>query len=138
MDEGQRRVKYIGIVGSRKRDSDYDFLCCVDHFLEIFEEGDIIVSGGCPLGGDNFAEIIAEAYDVEIEIFHPDWEKHGKKAGFLRNLDIAKKSDVLIAILTEDKSQSKGTMHTVNTMCKLNKPVILNDCEEEFNPEDIC
>jgi hypothetical protein len=105
--------------------------------LENYEEGDVIVSGGCPRGGDNFAEIIAEAYEIPIVIFPADWETHGKRAGFLRNTQIAEKSDVLIAIVTVDKSRCRGTMDTVGKATKLNKVIVLDENEEEFDPENI-
>lgn len=130
-------MKHIGIIGSRKRDSEHDFLCCVSQFLNIYEEGDFIVSGGCPIGGDRFAEIIAEAYNVPIEIYKAEWELNGKAAGFIRNTIIAKKSDVLIAMVTEDRSQSKGTMDTVKKANAFFKEIILDDDEEEFDPTNI-
>jgi len=132
-------MKYIGIIGTRKRNSEHDFLCLVDRFLQIYEEGDIIVSGGCPVGGDYFAEILAEAYcEKEPIIFYPAWDIYGKRAGFLRNTEIAKQSDVIIALVTKDRNLSRGTMDTVNKMIGMNKPVILDEDEEEFAPENIC
>ena len=128
-------LKYIGIIGSRKRDSEHDFLCCVDRFLEIYEEGDYIVSGGCPKGGDNFAEIIAEAFGVPTVLYLPKWDLHGRGAAFIRNTEIANKSDVLIAMVTVDRNRCRGTMDTVKKMC--DKPVVFDENEAEFNPEDI-
>ena len=130
-------MKHIGIIGSRKRNSEHDYKCCVERFLAIYEKGDIIVSGGCPVGGDRFAELIAKKYDVPIIIFPADWDKHGKGAGFIRNTQIARKSDILIAIVTLDRSKCRGTMDTVTKVAKLNKNVILDDDEEVFDPENI-
>lgn len=50
----------IGIIGSRRRNSEDDYIQLEKKFLEIFKNGDEIVSGGCPKGGDHFAEIIAK------------------------------------------------------------------------------
>ena len=130
-------MKYIGIIGSRKRDSDHDLKCCEEQFLKIYEEGDVIVSGGCPKGGDRFAGVIAKKYNVEIVLFPPDWEKYGKRAGFQRNAIIADKSEILIAIVTKNLSESKGTMNTVGMVRAQGKEVILDDNEEPFNPENI-
>jgi len=131
-------MKHIGIIGSRKRNSKHDYDCCVRRFLEVYEEGDIIVSGGCPIGGDHFAELIAREHEVPIILFPADWNKYGKGAGFKRNTQIADKSDVLIAMVTKDRSKSKGTMDTVTKIVKLNKTAILDDNEEDFDPENIC
>jgi hypothetical protein len=55
----KKQPKVIGIVGSRRRDAGEDFRACLFAFREVFRDGDRIVSGGCPQGGDRFAECIA-------------------------------------------------------------------------------
>jgi hypothetical protein len=80
-------------------------------FFEFYEDGDWIVSGGCPKGGDRFAESIAKKYGIAILIFYPNWGKYKKGAGFVRNVDIANNSDVLIACVAKDRTG--GTEHTI-------------------------
>jgi hypothetical protein len=109
-------MKKIGIVGSRRRNYFHDLDLVHGAFLEIYEKGDTLVSGGCPKGGDWFAEIIAKIYDIPITIYHPDWEKRGRGAGFVRNTDIAKDSDVLIACVAEDRKG--GTEDTIKKFKK--------------------
>ena len=46
----------IGIIGTRRRDDKVTFNKIRRRFAEIYTEGDIIVSGGCPKGGDRCAE----------------------------------------------------------------------------------
>jgi hypothetical protein len=114
-------MKKIGIVGTRRRDAPTDLKKVNDAFLIEFLEGDEIVSGGCPKGGDRFAEVIADTYKVPITIHKPDWKKNGQGAGFVRNTDIAKESDVLIACVfpnpdTEDRKG--GTEDTIKKFKK--------------------
>ncbi len=109
-------MKKIGIVGSRRRDTNEDFLKINNAFLLNFYEGDAIVSGGCPKGGDRFAEIIAEKYKVPITIYKPNWKKYGHGAGLIRNTDIAKESDILIACVSEDRKG--GTEDTIKKFKK--------------------
>ncbi len=109
-------MKKIGIVGSRRRDSFVDLKKINDAFLLEFMEGDIIVSGGCPRGGDKFAEFIAFSYKVPITIYRPDWKKNGRGAGFVRNTDIARESDVLIACVAADRKG--GTEDTIRKFKK--------------------
>ena len=104
-------MKYIGIIGSRTRNSWEDYQCIKKKFTEIFIGGDIIVSGGCGTGGDNFAETIARNNDIRIIIFKADWDKYGKEAGFIRNNDIAKISDTIIACVSENRKG--GTEDTI-------------------------
>jgi len=111
-----KNMKKIGIVGSRRRNSkeDYKLICGV--FLELYEDGDWIISGGCSKGGDLFAEIIAKKAKVPIMIFYPDWNKYGRAGGFQRNTYIANESDILIACVAEDRKG--GTEDTIRKFLK--------------------
>lgn len=46
--------KVIGIIGTRKRDTDEDFRLTWEAFCGIYEERDSICSGLCPQGGGSF------------------------------------------------------------------------------------
>ena len=109
----------IGIVGSRSRDTVKDFDLVLTKFKELYKVGDIIISGGCSRGGDRFAEVIANQLHVEIIIFPANWQRYGKAAGFIRNTDIARESDILIACVASNRLG--GTEDTVNKYLKLGK-----------------
>lgn len=68
-----------------------------------------IVSGGAR-GADSLAERYANERGLATKIFLPDWESHGKGAGFIRNRDIVDYADYVIAFWD---FKSKGTGHTV-------------------------
>jgi hypothetical protein len=112
-------MKKIGIVGSRRRNSNKDFISVKDKFFELYQDGDLIISGGCPQGGDNFAEQIAKKNGIPILIFYPDWNKHGKAAGFVRNTYIAENSNILIACVASDRTG--GTEDTIKKFLKIHK-----------------
>ena len=109
-------MKYIGIIGSRSRNTSIDKRKAKRRFFKIYSPGDRIVSGGCPKGGDHFAEEIAKEYGIPILIFYPNWDKHGKAAGFVRNSDIAANSEKLIAVVSEDRKG--GTEDTIKKFLK--------------------
>ena len=109
-------MKYIGIVGSRRRDTHEDYHKVLTKVSRIWQEGDVLVSGGCPKGGDRFAEMIAKLIDARIVIFPADWKKYGKQAGFVRNTDIAKLADELIACAATDRTG--GTEDTITKFKK--------------------
>ena len=109
-------MKYIGIVGSRRRNSKEDYNKIVKCFKNIFEDDDEIVSGGCPKGGDKFAEIIAKRFCIPITIYKANW-KLGRHAGFFRNTDIAKLSNILIACVGKDRKG--GTEDTIKKFVKI-------------------
>lgn len=119
----------IGIVGSRRRDTKEDYDLVEAAFLaewHILEKrpGIVIVSGGCPKGGDKFAESIAAKYDFPIIIHYPDKSKLDPvkmsrnirwayaEINYARNTIIAKDSDVLIACVSSDRKG--GTEDTIS------------------------
>jgi hypothetical protein len=104
-------LKTIGIVGSRRRNGQSDYHKVLAKFQELYEDGDHIVSGGCPQGGDAFAERIAKIEQVPITIYYAPWNKLGQRAGHIRNADIAESADVLIACVAEDRKG--GTEDTI-------------------------
>ena len=116
-------MKVIGIIGSRSRNTLGDLLKTTNAFDEVYEEGDQICSGGCPRGGDRFAELIANDRNIPIILFPANWSKYGKAAGFIRNGDIANKSDVLIACVAEDRKG--GTEDTIKKFGKLKKLILV-------------
>lgn len=118
----------VGIVGSRRRNSPSDYRACCLKLMDWCKENPgkntRLVSGGCPTGGDKFAEEIARRYGLTITIHHADWDgPHGKCAGFVRNSQIAEDCDVLIALPAEDRTG--GTEDTIKKAAKLGKRIIL-------------
>ena len=100
----------LAIVGSRTF-NDYDKLKEeVDKFID---ENDInvqqFVSGGAN-GADTLAEIYAKRKELPIIVLKPDWKKHGKSAGYLRNKDIINEATHCIAFPSK---QGKGTQHSI-------------------------
>jgi len=119
-------MKYIGIVGTRSRDISDDYNIVLEEYLKIVQDGDVLVSGGCSKGGDRFAEIIAEKYNTRIVLFKADWKKYGKGAGFVRNGDIARLSDILIACVSKDRLG--GTEDTIKKFKKFHSDGTLILC----------
>lgn len=112
-------MKIIGIVGSRRRNSQEDFELVKKAFLDVYEQGDWICSGGCPTGADRFAWQLHKSLKKPYLEFPADWDTHGKAAGFVRNGDIANASEVLIACVAPDRTG--GTEDTIRKFCKVGK-----------------
>ena len=110
----------MGIVGSRKRDSNKDLNKVINTFYNLIVDLDDeihIISGGASKGADRFAELLAERDNPHIPIYRPQYSKyHGKIAPLRRNDYIAKDSDILIACVAKDR---KGG--TEDTMKKFKK-----------------
>lgn len=102
----------IAVVGSRTF-TDYQLLST------ILKEYDIkqLISGGAA-GADKLAEQYAKEYNIPIIVYKPDWQKHGKIAGLLRNTDIIKDADIVIAFWN---GISTGTKDSINKAKEMNK-----------------
>ena len=114
-------MKKIGIVGTRRRFTNSARKAIEEQLFKIYEEGDWIVSGGCPRGADRIAEGIAKSNGIPILIFYPNWKKNGRGAGLIRNAEIAKNSDVLIACVADDrKGGTEDTIKKYMRLCEAN------------------
>lgn len=74
----------------------------------------VIISGGAK-GADALGEQYAKEKGYNLEVFKADWEKHGKGAGPMRNIEMAKSAEALIAFWD---GESSGTKHMINTAIK--------------------
>ena len=103
---------FVGIVGSRSRDTVEDLFLVVNEFnkLEWQKEEIVIVSGLCPKGGDRFATLIYQKNETMKLWFPPEWSL-GRHAGFVRNTEIARWSNYLIA--TPSPNRKGGTEDTI-------------------------
>ena len=107
------------IVAGSRTITDYSFLCkAMQRFLEneIVEE---IVSGGAR-GVDSLAEKYAHEKRIRVKKFDAQWERLGKKAGMVRNGEMATYADALLLIWD---GKSVGSKHMKGCMELLNKPI---------------
>lgn len=77
---------------------------------------------GCADGVDAFGEQWAREQRIPVKQFPADWVRNGKRAGILRNCEMAQYADALIAVWD---GQSPGTRHMINQMAKLKKKVYI-------------
>lgn len=109
----------LAIVGGRDFD-DYEELCFwADGFNHPHGVWDCleIVSGGAK-GADTLASLYAEERELALTVFLPDWDQHGRSAGFKRNVQIVDYCDYLIAFWD---GKSKGTKHSIDLATKAGK-----------------
>ena len=106
----------LGIVGSRSF-TDYEFL--KNALDPLKEQIELVISGGAN-GADLLGERWAAENNIPVKIFYPDWKRYEKRAGFIRNEEIVKESDAIVAFQV---NESKGTQHTIDLAKKYNKKV---------------
>ena len=104
----------ILVTGSRDW-TDYDAIYEALHraYLDAVLEGEmqpILISGACPTGADYLAEKVWTMQGLPVERHPADWEKHGKRAGFIRNQEMVDLgARVCLAFI---KNESKGASMT--------------------------
>lgn len=127
----------IAIVGSRPesmhfngKDKPLVFKLVVDKIMAIliYHTGNpCLVSGGAA-GVDSLAEGMAKGFGLPNIIFHPEWTKYGKSAGFKRNQKIVDAADIIIAFHFND---SHGTADTIRRARESGKPVHVYTLESD-------
>ena len=103
------------IAGSRYF-NDYTLLCKYCDFL-LQSQTDIEIVSGTAKGADHMGERYAIERGYKTTRFPADWKKHGKAGGYIRNEEMAKYADALIAFWN---GNSKGTEHMINLANKYN------------------
>lgn len=110
----------VAIVGSRTFTDERMVRQIVARLQERHEEL-TIVSGGAR-GVDTFAAQAAMDRGVRVQVFPAEWDRYGKRAGYLRNVTIVENADMVIALFAPGP-RSKGTSHTVNIAREQHKTV---------------
>lgn len=91
--------------------------------VQKWREIDVIIHGGAR-GADSIAGQVAESLNIPTEVYQPDWDTHGKRAGILRNQEMLDegKPDLILAF-HDDLEHSKGTGHMVKIARQIPVPV---------------
>jgi hypothetical protein len=133
-------MKKIIIIGSRRRNTSEDYHSVYKLFRKMYNEGDIIVSGGCLDGADHFAELIAGRHGMtqkngQLKIYKPEKPHRGSpryiwaKVMFDRNTVVAKEvqnDSVVIACVVDPKDGIENVLKrkkggTEDTLKKIHK-----------------
>lgn len=98
------------IAGSREFDN-YDMLkekCDKILSRKVNEGEEIVIVSGTAKGADTLGEKYAEERGYKIERYPANWDKYGKRAGYLRNKKMAEVSNACIVFLSS-KAENKGS-----------------------------
>lgn len=79
-----------------------------DYYLQNTDNIEIV--SGNARGTDILGEKYAEKRNYKLKIFPADWDKYGKSAGYIRNNEMAKYGDALIAFWD---GTSRGTENMI-------------------------
>ena len=80
----------------------------------------IVIISGCARGADTLGLRYASENAFDVEKYPAEWDKYGKKAGYMRNVEMAENADALIAFWD---GKSKGTKHMIDIATERNLPI---------------
>jgi hypothetical protein len=108
-----KKEKFRVIVAGSREFNDYDFLKeKLDHLLaKKLEDFEIIIVSGTAAGADKLGERYANESGFDIYRYPADWNKFGKSAGYLRNVQMAENADACVVFRVNN---SKGSTHMIN------------------------
>jgi len=114
-------VKII-VAGSRNF-NDYDLLKeKLDFLIKGRKETEIV--SGTAKGADFLGEKYAKERSLVVKRFPADWDKYGKRAGYVRNEEMAKYADACVCFWD---GSSRGTEHMINLAKKHNlRTIVIN------------
>ena len=69
------------------------------------------VVSGCARGVDTLGEQYAQENNLKLYKFPADWSTYGKRAGYIRNAEMADNAEALLAIWD---GESRGTKHMID------------------------
>jgi len=104
------------ICGSRDFTDGALFHSVMTNLPERFRDVSAVIEGGAK-GADRMGREWAELMAVPVETYEADWQTHGKRAGYLRNVEmLAAEPDVVLAFFS--KPDSRGTRMMVDLATK--------------------
>ena len=104
-----REKAYLIVAGSRTFD-DLNKLCAaLDFYTQDLEVVEVV--SGCARGADTLGEQWAYLRGVPVKKFPADWDRHGRRAGFVRNAEMAGYGSHLVLFWD---GKSRGSQHMLN------------------------
>lgn len=89
------------------------------------------VVSGCCRGPDKLGERWAHEHGIPVDQFPAKWSEFGKRAGYLRNEQMAGHADALVAFF---ELKSAGTQHMINLAKQYSLELVVIGVDEERNP----
>lgn len=116
------KLDVVAVVGSRDYDNtQHPTIEEVVAELASSAPNVTVISGGAR-GVDQRAAAAARQHGLTVREYPADWDRYGKRAGYLRNEEMVKAADMVIAFWD---GQSRGTRHTIDLARKHKRTLLL-------------
>mgnify|MGYP003116926381 CR=1 FL=1 len=110
-----RRQFRVIIAGSRSASGHYIYSLLERKLDSILKDKavthDIVIVSGTAKGADLMGEQYARSRSFRIDRYPADWNRFGRRAGYIRNVEMASNADALVALWD---GSSRGTKHMVD------------------------
>lgn len=122
------------IAGGRDFDDYYRLDKNLTWLLQNVDRSTLTIFSGQAKGADRLGEIWATRNGITVRQFPANWDKHGKKAGILRNQEMLDEGASLLVAFWD--GVSKGTADMVNRATKagLHIRVVKYEAKEQIKP----
>lgn len=108
------------IIAGGRDFADYELLSkTMDEYLSEITD-DISIVCGQARGADTLGEQYAKEHGYNVQYFPAEWKRYCKAAGYIRNTEMAKNADALVAFWD---GASLGTKHMIATAERLHLDV---------------
>jgi hypothetical protein len=107
-------IEYVAVVGSREYPDEER----VRVFVRSLPSDSVLISGGAR-GVDSWAEDEARRHGMIVHVYPADWKRYGRRAGFIRNVDIVRSANRVVAFWD---GRSPGTKSTIDIAERESKP----------------
>ena len=115
-------MRYV-IAGSRSFNDEATFKKVLTQFNDITE-----VVCGCSEGADALGAKWAQDNHIKLTLFRLDWDQYGSSADYMRNYNMEKYSDILVAFWD---GHSYGTKHMIGLFKNAKKPLYVYNYQGE-------
>ena len=92
-----------------------------------------VISGGAR-GADHWGEIWAVERNIPLTVMPAEWDNYGRGAGYIRNREMAKVAEALVAVWN---GSSKGTKHMIEVAQERGLKVFIYRCKDANNDKAI-
>ena len=127
-----RRQYRVIVAGSRTASSVYIYSLLERKLDRILKNKavthDIIIVSGTANGADKLGEEYARSRSFQVERYPADWDQYGKRAGYIRNAEMATDADALVALWD---GESRGTKHMIAIANQMGLPTRIINFKEQ-------
>jgi hypothetical protein len=128
---GEEKMEIRIIIAGSRTFKDYEYLKAkLSDFIKEHPNKKFTIVSGMACGADQLGERFARENHIPIKRFYANWNTLGKKAGYIRNLqmlDYIDQCNCEGCVIAFWDGNSKGTRHIIKSAKKMNIPIIIHN-----------